>query len=88
MIEDASVAVGLGYGESKYVAERVRLFQSVIHSNSTQINFIDNCKKWLTSNVPPNWPGNWWASKRSLACHGLGAHPREIQRGDGHTSGD
>lgn len=65
VITDPHCAVGNGYGESKYISERV----CVLRPSYSHISFycaIDPGKEWSESLVFPNWPNHRWNSEWCL----------------------
>lgn len=56
VITDASYAVGMGYGEGKYVSERVGFRRSFIDRKLNLAYLKDPCKKWSPQHLFQNRP--------------------------------
>lgn len=68
---DSSVAVGGGYGEGKYVAERVCFLLIATLGSSANLT-AGPCKEWPSGNILPNWPNIRWNPEWSLVNIRLG----------------
>ena len=77
---DAGVAVGSGYGSSKYVSERVGTdCSSAKIQPLMQFEFrTDPRDEWLAGNVVQDRSGHGWCTPGCMVDHQLGSHVRQI----------
>lgn len=77
---DPSLAVGSGYGESKYVCERVRRHYLLDGDVSTSIVTLDHRQEWSPRDIVAHWPDRWWRTQRIVGNDGLGTDHCQVKR--------
>jgi hypothetical protein len=79
-VEDVKYARGAGYGESKYVSERVSI---QVHSHvSTQTKIYPNIappEKWAERNLVQDRSACWWSTRWGMGSVRLGANHCEVE---------
>ena len=78
VIRQSRYSIGMGYGESKYVAERVRLSSQKIYT-AHDINLLDSGKQWFECMLNPPWAAQWNNNNRSVGHNGLVSNFSQIQ---------
>ena len=76
---DAGVAVGPGYGASKYVSERVRTRMFGDYDPASLSLWIDPCDEWLACNVVQDRTDHWGCTTGCVVDHRLDSHHRQVE---------
>jgi len=82
VVLDARYAVGSGYGESKYVAERVsalRIFLNLALIFAIGIGLSDFAYKWPKCHFSADWPNLRRTSQRCMGYHRLVPNPDQVK---------
>lgn len=79
IVEDASLAVMRGYGEGKYVAERVRRLPAIIHNEEdTDAGCLDRCCEWHPVVSLPRRPAVWCGRHGCMVYHGVDSIDHQV----------
>lgn len=82
LIMDTKYAVGMGYGEAKYISERVNILSIISplsQFDSKQLSFSDPRKKRSQCDFVQNWPNQWKFPERCMGDERLVSNDREIE---------
>ena len=77
VIRQSKYSIGMGYGESKYVAERVRPSSRQTYT-AHDINPLDSGKQWFKCMLNPSWAAQWNNNNRSVGHNGVVSDSSQI----------